>query len=122
MLRQSRNEGHSTWVLLAAVVVAATACGERDKLPVVEGVIDRETFIAAYVDLRAETLGGSELTLSDDERDEVLARHGADAEGLEAFVDAYGRELDFMNGVWTEVERLLEARPTPPPEAGGLSR
>ena len=63
-------------------------------------------------------MAGSELNLSDEERDEVLARHGVDAASLEAFVEAYGRELDFMNGVWSDVEQRLEAVPTPAPEPG----
>jgi len=81
---------------------------------VVEGVIDRETFIEVYVDLRAETMDRTEPTLPDEERDQVLARHGVDAGSLVSFVEAYGRELEFMNGVWSEVERRLEARPPAP--------
>jgi hypothetical protein len=92
-----------------------------DAVPVVEGVMDRETFITVYVDLRAETITRSELTLAEEERDRVLARHGVDPDGLLAFVDAYGRELDFMNEVWSEIERRLEALPqTPPPQDVGL--
>jgi hypothetical protein len=109
MLRQSRYQRRRKWFLWTALVVAVTACGENDVVPIVEGVIDRETFIATYVDLRAATLAGSELALPDEQRDEVLAGHGVAAEGLEAFVEAYGRDLDYMNGVWSEVESRLEA-------------
>ena len=120
MLRQPRNTRHSKWSLWTAVVLTAAACGGGDAHQAVEGVIDRETFIAAYVDLRAETLAGSELTLPDEDRDRVLARHGVDADGLLNFVDTYGRELEFMNGVWVEVEARLEA--LAPPEAGDSGR
>lgn len=92
------------------VVAAAAACGVTDSVPPVEGVIDRETFIEVYVDLRAETVEQTELTLPGEERDRILERHGVDAESLLAFVDAYGRELDFMNEVWLEIERRLDAR------------
>jgi hypothetical protein len=97
------------------LVVAAAACGGDDSVPVVEGVIDRETFIEVYVDLRAETLVGTQLTLPDADRDRILASHGVDAEGLLAFVDTYGRELEFMNEVWAEVELRLEAHPAAAP-------
>ncbi|MDH3206219.1 MAG: hypothetical protein OEO79_06380 [Gemmatimonadota bacterium] len=74
-------------------------------------MIDRDTFIEAYVDLRAETMDLPDPTLPDEARDRILARHGVDAGSLVSFVEAYGVELEFMNGVWTEVERRLEARP-----------
>jgi hypothetical protein len=123
MHRRSREERRPTWSLWTALVVTAAACGGDAALPFVEGVIDRETFIAAYVDLRAETLDGSELALPTEDRDRVLAQHGIDADGLQAFAEAYGRELDFMNGVWSEVERRLEALPPPDsPLPGGLAR
>ena len=112
MLRQSRVPRARAWPLAAALSLLAAACGGGDFVPV-EGVIDRETFIAAYVDLRAETLAGSDLALPDEERDRVLASHGVDAKSLLTFVEAYGRDLDFMNEVWTEIESRLEARSAP---------
>ena len=101
----------SPWALCASFVLTASSCGMGDSVPVVEGVIDRETFIATYVDVRAETLNRAELNLSSEERDSVLSIHGVDAESLLAFVDAYGRDLDYMNEVWAEIESRLEARP-----------
>jgi hypothetical protein len=94
------------WALSALL---CAACGD-DEAPVVEGVIDRDTFIEAYVDLRVATVEGSDLTLLDTARDSILATHGVDAESLLDFVEAYGRELDYMNELWSEVERRMEAR------------
>jgi hypothetical protein len=108
-------------LLLALVLFVATACNGDDFVPV-EGVIDRETFIAAYVDLRAQTLLSSEVSLPNEERDQILARHGVDPQDLEAFAAAYGGELDFMNGVWSEIDSRLEARsPSEPKPAVGDS-
>lgn len=105
-MRHSRLLAATPCTLLAATVFA---CGGDRPVPVVEGIIDRETFIEAYVDLRASTVQGEELALPDEERDRILERHGVDEESLLAFVDAYGRELVYMNELWAEVERRFEA-------------
>jgi hypothetical protein len=115
MSRQSRGAHASLWSLCASLLLTTAACGGGGEVPHVEGVIDRETFIEAYVDVRAETLDGAELNLTNEERDRILARHGVDATSLLSFVEAYGRELEFMNEVWAEVERRLDARPAGPP-------
>jgi hypothetical protein len=115
MLSQSRATRRPLWLLLASIILTATACGGGSTVPVVEGVIDRETFIETYVDIRAETVQRAEIALPDEERDRILALHGVDAESLLSFVEAYGRELDFMNEIWAEVDRRLEARPAGPP-------
>jgi hypothetical protein len=99
---------------LWAVLLALAACRGDERVPLVEGVIDRETFIEVYVDLRVATLEGQALALPEEERDRILASHGVDGEDLIAFVDAYGRELDYMNGVWSEVEQRLETRSPAP--------
>jgi hypothetical protein len=104
---------------LWATLVAVAASGGDDAVQVIAGVIDRETFVAAYVDLRTEALRGDSLDFPAEVRDSVLARHGVDAEALVDFIDAYGRDLDFMSDVWSEIERRLEAVPpsaSPPAE------
>jgi len=106
--------------LLCTALLALAACGGDEEFVPVEGVIDRETFVATYVDLRSATIAGAELTLPNEERDRILARHGVEAESLLEFVEAYGRELDFMNQVWSEVQQRLDSLP-PEPARSDLS-
>jgi hypothetical protein len=86
---------------------------------VVDGIIDRETFISVYVDLRAAAIQSPDLELSDEARLEVLARHDVDEDNLIGFVDAYGRELDYMSELWAEVERRIEAAAASPGDQNG---
>jgi hypothetical protein len=110
---------HATGLLLAMLTVIATACGGDEDVPVVEGVIDRETFIQVYVDLRDAAVRSPDLVVSEEARDDVLARHGVDEESLMAFIDAYGGDLDYMNELWAEVEQRVEALPPVPREESG---
>ncbi|HUP53740.1 MAG TPA: hypothetical protein VM198_14765 [Longimicrobiales bacterium] len=91
-------------VLLAACALAA-ACGAPGA-----GTIDREIFIEAYVELRLAALQSEDFEVAPEQRAEILARHGVDKEGLLRFADVHGRDVDFMNEVWSEVERRLEER------------
>lgn len=91
-----------------ALVLLAAACGGGDAVP--DDVIDRETFIATYVDLRWAAVETPDFRIPADQRDRILASHGVDAEGLMRFADAHGRDLDFMNVVWTEVDTRIAAR------------
>jgi hypothetical protein len=110
---------HAAILLLTVLTVLAAACGGDEDLAVVEGVIDRETFIQVYVDLRDAAVRSPDLVVSEASRDEVLARHGVDEESLMAFIDAYGADLDYMNELWAEVEQRVEALPPVPREESG---
>lgn len=111
MSATERHKRRARLLLGSALLLASAACRGDGDVPVVEGVIDRETFIETYVDLRSEAVANRDLVLSDERRDEILARHGVDEESLLAFVDAYGSELDYMNDLWAEVESRIEALP-----------
>lgn len=91
-----------------ALLGLAAACSGGGQEAVPGDVIDRETFIATYVDLRDAAVRSAEFLVSADQRAEILARHGVDAEGLVRFAEAHGRDLEFMNEVWTEVETRLQ--------------
>ncbi len=71
--------------------------------------MDRETFIATYVDLRATAVRGETGTIDAEQRREILARHGVTEEGLIAFASAHGEDVEYMKGVWDEVETQLDA-------------
>jgi hypothetical protein len=92
-----------------ALLLLAAACSGDGENAVPGDVIDRETFIATYVDLRDAAVLSPEFQISSDQRAEILARHGVDGESLLRFADAHGRDLEFMNEVWVEVETRLQA-------------
>lgn len=71
--------------------------------------MDREAFIATYVDLRAAAIRAEDHRLSDELRSEILARHGVTEEGLLAFAEVHGGDVTFMRDVWDEVEERLDA-------------
>lgn len=83
-----------------------------------QGTIDRETFIAAYVDLRHEILVSSEGVLSDADRERVLRGHGVSEDELVAFAEARGADVEYMAGVWTDVEARLTT-PVAEPDSTG---
>lgn len=109
-----RRKPHATALLATALALTFAACSGDHDVPVVEGVIGRQTFIDTYVDLRAEAARTRDLELSEEQRDEILARHGVDEDDLLAFVDAYGGELDYMSELWAEVESRIDSLPPVP--------
>ena len=73
-----------------------------------EGVIDREVFIATWVDLRQAALTTGD-PLPEQHRTRVLDENGVTEDQLLGFVDAHGGDPKYMAEVWTEVE--LRQRP-----------
>jgi hypothetical protein len=69
--------------------------------------IDREVFIATYIDLRTTALQSPTHRLSDDDRAAVLARHGVTAQDLTLFAEVRGRDAEFMRELWNEVESRM---------------
>lgn len=96
-------------VLTSAVALLA-GCGGDAAAPADATAIDRETFIAAYVDLRTAAVRSESPEIPDGERAAVLARHGVTEEDLLGFAEAHGRDVAFMREVWDEVEARLDAQ------------
>jgi len=94
--------------LLAAVVVVAS-CGDGSPSAADGGGLDREAFIATYVDLRAAAVRAEEGVVSDAERAAILGRRGVTEEQLMAFAGRHGQDVEFMRGVWDEVEARMDA-------------
>jgi hypothetical protein len=92
-----------------ALLSLTTACGGGQTTPGDEP-IDREVFIETYVDLRVAAAQAGDFVVPTEEREEILARHGVTAESLLRFADVHGRDVEFMNEVWAEVERRLAER------------
>ena len=105
-LRASR-----AWTFLSiGVAVCLSACqGDAAGLDEAE-IIEREVFVAVYVDLRAAALATDEGEITDKARAEVVARHGASETDVLNFAEYHAEDLPFMRQVWDEIEVLLEAR------------
>lgn len=93
--------------LTTLVVVVLAACGRADGSASGE-VIDRDAFIATYVDLRMAALHAPDLHVSDEQRAEILARHGVDEESLLEFADVHGRDIAYMSEVWNEIDTRIQ--------------
>lgn len=102
--------------MVCALVLLSMGCGGPSS---VDGdILDRDTFVAVYVDLRLAALDNLGQEIRPAERDSVLAVHGVTPEDLVAFVDAHGRDVPYMVELWTEVNTLI-TEVLNPPVAGG---
>lgn len=95
-------------VLLGATAAAVVlpGCGPEE-----EATIPRETFVAAYVELRVAALERDDARVPDADRDRILAEHGVTAEDMVAFAEVRGRDPAFMRDVWAEIEERLNVNP-----------
>ncbi|MEX2048181.1 MAG: hypothetical protein WEB90_01240 [Gemmatimonadota bacterium] len=93
---------------LLSFLFLAAACGEGGTTA--STLLDREAFIETYVELRLGAIQSSDFTVSTEARDEILRSNGADREALLAFVDAHGRDPEYMTALWTEVDTRLNER------------
>jgi hypothetical protein len=96
-----------------ALLGMAAACGRGDG-SASGNVIDRQTFISTYVDLRMAALDDPKVTVSDEQRAAILSRHGVDGESLLRFADVHGRDIRFMSDLWSEVDDSVQARSEEP--------
>jgi len=90
-----------------ALLVTLVACGDADRGTSAD-VIDREDFIATYVELRVTALHTPDLGLTDQQRADILARHGVDEAGLLAFADVHGRDVAYMSEVWNDIDDRIQ--------------
>ena len=98
-------------VAATALLLAISSCASDTAEPPGD-VLDRATFVATYVDLRLAAVQSPEFRISAQERADILARHGVRGDDLVRFVEAHGRDLEFMNEVWTEVEESIRSSST----------
>jgi hypothetical protein len=82
--------------------------------------LDRETFIQVYVELRIAALTQDDATLTDEDREQILAGHGITEEDLFAFADEHGDDPAYMVQVWEEIEERLNEDPEAEAEADSL--
>ncbi|MCH7533862.1 MAG: hypothetical protein IIB36_19165 [Gemmatimonadetes bacterium] len=99
---------HVRTLLFIGLAVSLSACwGDAAGLDG-NDIIDREVFIAAYVDLRAAALSTDDREITDEARAEVLSRHNTSEADVLNFAEYHARDLPFMRDVWDEIEVLLE--------------
>ncbi len=89
----------------------AVACG-AERGPESGLTIDREAFIATYVDLRLAMLSEPEMRLPEDARTAILDARDVTEEDLLQFVEVHGSDPDYMSRLWAEVaDRMEQAAP-----------
>ncbi len=93
-------------VALTAMALWTGACGGGPAAS--EATIDREAFVATYVDLRLSALGATSGEITDAERARVLDKHGVTEDDLLSFADAYGPDPAAMKEVWDSVRVRLQ--------------
>ncbi len=97
-----------------ALVLLCSGCSEGGASSGIEGeLIDREVFVAVYVDLRIDTLDNPGRRVDDAERDSVLVRHGVTEEQLFQFVEVHGTDVEYMRDLWADVEARILALLSP---------
>ena len=98
------------------LIVVCTNCSRGDAAP--QETIDRETFVATYVDLRRAMFVSPQQTISDADRELVLRQNAVSEDELIAFADAWGGDASYMTDVWEEVGARLD-RPVAAPDSTG---
>jgi hypothetical protein len=99
---------HSVLLLTLCAVPLSAGCGDPNEE--LEGIITREEFVRAFSELRVSALREESGDIAPEERDRILAGLGLTPEDLIDFVEAHGRDMDFMQEVWEEVDHNLETR------------
>jgi hypothetical protein len=95
-------------VAFALLFFLAAACDDGGTTATT--LLDREVFIETYVELRLGAIQSLEFAVTPEARDEILRNQGVDREALLAFVDAHGRDTEYMTGLWAEVDTRLNER------------
>jgi hypothetical protein len=95
-------------VPVAVALTTAFAACAKETPPAPTGVIEREAFIATFVELRDAAMATPLKVLDDADRARILSEHGVTEEELLAFADAYGSDPGYMLRVWDEVKARMK--------------
>lgn len=98
--------------LALATLLPAAGCGSEP--PSADTAVDRETFIATWIDLRQAALASGTGDIGPSQRQRILDQHGVTPEGMQEFARVRGDEPGYMLDVWEEIERRMRV------EAGEL--
>ena len=103
----TRSRPSKSGVAGLLLVLLLSSCGRGTAEPSVE-TIDRETFVATYVDLRSVALSTTGLEVGSAERDSVLELNEVSEDDLLLFVEVHGRDAVLMQDLWNEVEVRIQ--------------
>ena len=67
-----------------------------------------------YLDLRVAALRSPGLEITIAERDRILQDHQVTEEDLFGFIEVWGEDPAFMEGIWAEVSARLQEKPYEP--------
>lgn len=94
-------------ILVLSLVIAGCSFNGEETGP--KHTISREEFVEAYRELRLLALQGEGRRLTVTARNRLLDSLGVQEEDLLRFVDVHGTDVQFMRGIWEEVDSVLEA-------------
>ena len=98
-------------ILVLALPSLLSGCGAREEAEAPDReTISQEAFISTFVALRRGALASEEGVITGEQRERILAEQGVTEEELLTFVEVHGRRIDFMEGVWNEVEARVLGR------------
>jgi len=109
------------FLFVSLALLVSFACSSEGPEVEAPGVLSREEFVRAYVELRVAALESPGEELSLETRDRVLQELGLTEEDLLSFVEANGRDVQFMRRVWEEVDSIMTEKrglPEPPSQRG----
>jgi len=101
--------------LLLALMLVTAGCGGDEAASATTGTIPEQTFVTVMAELHHAMGSALDGELSPAVRDEILARHGIEADGLIHFAQVLGGDIPAMLRIWQEVaqqSRLLDAPDT----------
>jgi hypothetical protein len=99
---------HRTLATLALLALAA--CGGDPAPEPPPDLMTREAFVEVYVELRLAALVTGTQTPTPQARNAALARFQVQPEALFDFIEFHGRDVDYMRGLWDEVEAIVDSR------------
>lgn len=110
-VRRSGKFRRFAGAVLAAVLLVAAGCGDEDSAgPGSDvGTIDRDTFVATYVDLRLAALSNESGAITPSQRERILEGYGVSGSDLLRFVEVHGDRVEFMREVWNDVDDRIRA-------------
>lgn len=92
---------------LAVAIAGGTGCGGGPAADEA-GVLDRETFVETWLDLRIAALRNDGV-LPLRRKESILADHGVTEEELRTFAEVHGGDPAYMLEVWNEVDQHLDS-------------
>lgn len=96
-----------SWWLVLSSAALLQACGGGAAEPET-ATIQKDTFVTAYVELRQAAVDLDPERI-DSARAAILTLHGLTQQDMLTFAEVHGADVNFMRGVWDEVEGRLAA-------------